>query len=420
MSVKVTYFVHGTTLDNIEHKSTGWLDGELSEKGIKQSILLRDQINIEDYDIVFCSDLKRAIDSANLTFKDRIKIVEDKRLRECNYGSLNGKDSSLVKYEEHIKEEFPEGESLIDVEKRIKDFCDFLIESYDGKNVAIVAHKAPQMAFQVITEGKTWEDVIENDWRKTKSWQPGWIYNVCDKMNIEEFKKVFIEEAKKNNIYINEEKLDCFYEYMQGILEWNDKVNLTAITNEKMFIVKHFIDSLTVNKYLEDCNSIIDIGTGAGFPGIPLKILNENTKFTLIDSVNKKLNVIRDINDKLKLNSLEIIHTRAEDLANNKEYREMYDIATTRAVSNLSTIVEYMLPFVKVNGLAICMKGPNYQEELEEGKKAIEVLGGKIEKIETVKVDNELERNLIIIRKINKTPNKYPRGQGKPLKEPIR
>ena len=239
-------------------------------------------------------------------------------------------------------------------------------------------------------------------------------------MRIEEFRKIFLEELNKNNINIDEAKINYFYEYMLGILEWNDKLNLTAITDEKMFIVKHFIDSLTVNRFLEDYQSVIDIGTGAGFPGIPLKILNENMKFTLIDSINKKLNVIRDINNKLKLNNLEIIHTRAEDLANNSKYREMYDVATTRAVSNLSTIVEYMLPFVKLNGIAICMKGPNYQEELEEANTAIEVLGGKLERIETVRVDDELERNLIIIKKIRKTPNKYPRGQGKPLKEPIK
>ena len=178
MSVKVTYFVHGTTLDNIENKSTGWLDGELSEKGIQQSILLRDQINIEEFDVVFCSDLKRAIDSANLIFKDTVKIIKDCRLRECNYGDFNAKESFLVKYEDHIKDRFKNGESLIDVENRIKEFCNFLIENYDGNNVAIVAHKAPQMAFQVVTEGMSWNEAIEKDWRKTKAWQPGWIYNI--------------------------------------------------------------------------------------------------------------------------------------------------------------------------------------------------------------------------------------------------
>lgn len=239
-------------------------------------------------------------------------------------------------------------------------------------------------------------------------------------MEKEEFKKIFIEEAKKNNLKIGNEKISLFYEYMVNILDWNNKINLTAITDEKMFIVKHFIDSLTINKYVESSNSLIDIGTGAGFPGIPLKIINPNTKITLVDSINKKLNIIRDLSSKINLEKLEIIHSRAEDLAQKKEYREMYDIATTRAVSNISTIVEYMLPFVKVNGLAICMKGPNFKEELDDAQKAIEILGGKIEKIESLNVGEELERNIIIIRKVKKTPNKYPRGQSKPLKEPIR
>ncbi|MDE6292747.1 MAG: histidine phosphatase family protein [Bacilli bacterium] len=178
MAVKVTYFVHGTTLDNLEHKSTGWLPGELSEKGIGQSIVLKEQVNINEFDVVFCSDLKRAIDSAKYTFEGVKEIIQDERLRECNYGDYNGEDSSLANYEEHIDEKFPNGECMLDVEKRIKSFCDFLLENYDGKHIAIVAHKAPQLAFQVLTEGKTWEEAIDQDWRKTKSWQPGWIYNI--------------------------------------------------------------------------------------------------------------------------------------------------------------------------------------------------------------------------------------------------
>ena len=239
-------------------------------------------------------------------------------------------------------------------------------------------------------------------------------------MNIEEFKTVFFEEANKNNIKVNDEEIKNLYKYMTGIIEWNDKVNVTAITEERLFIVKHFIDSLIINQYLEGKEKIIDIGTGGGFPGIPLKILNNEKKFTLIDSVNKKLNVIRNLSEKIGLENLEIIHTRAEDLANKKEYREMYDVATTRAVSNLSTILEYMLPFIKVGGIAVCMKGPNYKEELKEAQKAIEVLGGKLEKVETFMVEEEMERNIIIIKKVKSTPNKFPRGQGKPLKEPIR
>lgn len=239
-------------------------------------------------------------------------------------------------------------------------------------------------------------------------------------MELEEFKKIFIKECEENKIDYKNLDLEKFYKYMLGIIEWNEKINVTAITDEKEFIRKHFIDSLTINKFIKSKGWLIDIGTGAGFPGIPLKIANENLKVTLIDSVNKKLNVIREVSDETKLDGLEIIHTRAEDLANKKEYREKFDFVTTRAVSNLSTITEYMLPFLKVGGKAICMKGPNYEEELKEAKKAIDILGGKLEKIETIFISNEIERNIIIISKIKNTPNKYPRGQGKPLKEPIK
>ena len=152
MSIKIIYFVHGTTTDNIEHKSTGWLPGELSEKGIEQSIKLKEQINLNEIDLVISSDLKRAIDSAENIFKESKEIIHDKRIRECNYGELNGKDSSLVKYEEHIDIKFPNGESLKDVEERVRDFCNYLLENYDGKTVALVAHKAPQLALEVITK----------------------------------------------------------------------------------------------------------------------------------------------------------------------------------------------------------------------------------------------------------------------------
>ena len=239
-------------------------------------------------------------------------------------------------------------------------------------------------------------------------------------MNIEEFKSIFLEEAQKIQVFVDDDMLNKFYTYMKEIIEWNDKVNVTAITDEKMFIVKHFIDSLTVNRFVENKKTLIDIGTGAGFPGVPLKLVNPNLKVKLIDSVNKKLNVIRDISEKINLSDLEIIHTRAEELATNKEHREKYDIATTRAVSNLTTILEYMLPFVKVGGYAICMKGPNYKEELESARNAIEILGGEYQFIETLKVHEDLERNIIVIKKVKETPKKYPRGQGKPLKEPIR
>ena len=177
--VEIKYFVHGTTWDNLEKKATGWLPGELSDKGIEQAIALSKVIKDEYFDIVFCSDLKRAIESSKLDFYNRdIEIVRDFRLRECNYGDLDGKDSSLVVYKEHIEVPFPNGESMMDVESRMRSFIMFLKENYDGKKVAIVAHRAPQLAFEVITNGKTWDDAIVEDWRNTKAWQPGWEYIV--------------------------------------------------------------------------------------------------------------------------------------------------------------------------------------------------------------------------------------------------
>lgn len=180
MSVKITYFVHGTTIDNEKGISSGWSDVELSEAGKKQSIELREQTKDKKFDVVFCSDLKRAHDSAKLTWDRVYPIVPDKRLRECNYGKYNGQPSSIVEpmQEKMIIERFPEGESYEDVKTRIADFLEFLKKNYDGKFVAIVSHKAPQLAFEVLLKGKTWEQAFAEDWRKTKSWQPGWDYTL--------------------------------------------------------------------------------------------------------------------------------------------------------------------------------------------------------------------------------------------------
>lgn len=178
MSVNIIYFVHGTTKDNLEHKSTGQNQGELSEKGIKQSIELKEKINLEEIDFVITSDLKRAIDSANYTFNGVKEILLDNRIRECNYGDLNGEISSLVKYEEHIDVPFKNGESLKDVEKRVIDFLNDLIKKYDNKTIALVAHKAPQLALDVITKNITWEEAIKEDWRIKKEWKPGWRYEI--------------------------------------------------------------------------------------------------------------------------------------------------------------------------------------------------------------------------------------------------
>ena len=179
MSIKITYFVHGTTTDNKQHISSGWKDVVLSELGIKQSIDLKEQTKDMKFDVVFCSDLKRAQDSAKLSWEGMYKIIPDARLRECNYGTLNGASSDIVEpmqEEECIKKSFPEGESYEDVKARTVDFLEFLKQNYDGKHVAIVAHKAPQISLDVLLKSKTWEQALAEDWRKTKAWKPGWEY----------------------------------------------------------------------------------------------------------------------------------------------------------------------------------------------------------------------------------------------------
>ncbi|OGO87397.1 MAG: hypothetical protein A2Y24_01435 [Clostridiales bacterium GWE2_32_10] len=177
MSVEVTYFVHGTTIDNETNKCTGWVGGELSELGIKQSKELINQIDGKWFDVIIASDLKRAVDSARLTWIDR-EILQDSRLRECNLGKKTLADESAVIYEEHIDIPFEDGECMKDVEKRISDLVKYLKENYDGKKVALVAHRAPQLAFEVIANNKNWEQALEEDWRKKKAWKPGWVYVV--------------------------------------------------------------------------------------------------------------------------------------------------------------------------------------------------------------------------------------------------
>ena len=176
--VKITYFVHGTTTDNEKGISSGWFDVKLSDLGKKQSPELKNKIKDKKFDVVFCSDLKRAIDSAKLTFEGIVPIIQDKRLRECNYGKFNAQSSAIVEpmQENHITEKFPTGESYEDVKIRIADFLEFLKNNYNEKSIAIVAHKAPQLALDVLLNNKTWQQAFAEDWRKTKAWQPGWEY----------------------------------------------------------------------------------------------------------------------------------------------------------------------------------------------------------------------------------------------------
>lgn len=174
MAVEIIYFVHGTTYDNAESKCSGWKQVELNELGKEQAINLGKNTNYR-FDVLFSSDLKRAINSAKLAWPN-IDGIQDARLRECNYGKYDGEDKKFVVYEEHIENPFPNGESLKDVEKRMREFIGFLKEKFNNKTVGIVAHRAPQLAIEVISKNITWEEAIEKDWRKQKAWQPGWKY----------------------------------------------------------------------------------------------------------------------------------------------------------------------------------------------------------------------------------------------------
>ena len=177
MSIQIIYFVHGTTYDNAMGKCSGWKQARLTDIGKERAIKLGEIRKDTHFDIIFTSDLVRAIDSANLAFPN-VKKIQDRRLRECNYGDLDGGDKSLIVYEEHIEKPFPNGESLKDVEKRIKDFITFLKENYEGKTIGVVAHRAPQLAFEVLSKDISWEEANKNDWRKTNSWKPGWEYTI--------------------------------------------------------------------------------------------------------------------------------------------------------------------------------------------------------------------------------------------------
>ena len=237
---------------------------------------------------------------------------------------------------------------------------------------------------------------------------------------MENFKNKLIGLSRAINIEMNNEQAEKFYKYMKLLIEWNEKINLTAITEENEIILKHFIDSLTVLKYINQTDRIIDVGTGAGFPGIPIAIMMPNTKITLLDSLNKRINFLNDVIKELELKNIETIHSRSEDCGKDISKREYYDIAIARAVANLTTLSEYLLPFVKIGGKMICMKGSEVGEELKNADFAIKELGGEITlKDEFCLPNSDIKRNIIVAKKVQYTPKKYPRKAGLPSKEPI-
>ena len=207
---------------------------------------------------------------------------------------------------------------------------------------------------------------------------------------------------------------------MNLLIKWNEKINLTAITEPEEIILKHFVDSLTIAKKIKTEDKIVDVGTGAGFPGIPLKIINSENKVVLIDSLNKRIKFLEEVIDKSYLKGIDVVHARAEDIGNDKNYREQFDVVTSRAVAKLNVLLEYMMPFVKLGGKCICLKGPNVEEEIREADNALEVLGGKIENIEEVILpDSDNRRTIISVLSVKHLPNRYPRKAGTPTSSPL-
>ena len=223
-------------------------------------------------------------------------------------------------------------------------------------------------------------------------------------------KDKFKTGAEAIGVLLNDDEVKMFEEYQELLLEWNEKINLTAITDENDIITKHFVDSLYCLKYIKDGDKIIDVGTGAGFPGIPIKLVSHETEITLLDSLNKRIIYLEDVINKLGLEKITAIHWRAEEFGIKPEFREKYDIVTARAVANMKVLSEYCIPFLKVGGKFICMKGSDYKEELNDAKSHIETLGGKIVEInEVVLPDSDIKHTIIIIEKIKSTPKGFPR-----------
>ncbi len=241
-----------------------------------------------------------------------------------------------------------------------------------------------------------------------------------------ELLRILSEGTEHFGKQLTEQQLGQFEAYMELLKEWNQKMNLTAIEDDREIIVKHFIDSMSILPYIkEEKQKVIDIGTGAGFPGIPLKIAYPMLEVTLLDSLDKRIRFLNEvigatnISGQKEISEIKAVHGRAEDFGMNPMYREKYDIAVARAVANLPVLLEYCLPFVKTNGVFIAMKGSN-TEEIDNSSKALDILGGKIEKIEKIVLPStNIERNIVVVRKFRQTPTKYPRKAGKPSKEPL-
>ncbi|RDI40877.1 16S rRNA (guanine(527)-N(7))-methyltransferase RsmG [Falsibacillus pallidus] len=238
-------------------------------------------------------------------------------------------------------------------------------------------------------------------------------------MNIEQFTKMLEEKG----ISLSSKQLNQFQRYYELLVEWNEKMNLTAITDREEVYLKHFFDSVSAAFYIEEFKenfSICDVGAGAGFPSIPLKICFPNLKVSIVDSLNKRITFLETLASELGLEGTSFFHDRAETFGQKAEHREKYDLVTARAVARMSVLSELCLPLVKQNGLFIAMKAASAEDELTDSKKAIATLGGKLEKVYSFKLPvEESERNIAVIRKTKITPKKYPRKPGTPNKTPL-
>lgn len=241
----------------------------------------------------------------------------------------------------------------------------------------------------------------------------------------EAFIDKFREELGLLSLEFDKNQYNQFYEYFSQLIEWNEFMNLTAITEMNEVITKHFVDSLSLIKAVSNIGTegynIIDVGTGAGFPGIPLKIAFPNLNITLMDSLNKRVKFLKEVIGNLDLINIQATHERAEDLGRNTAYREQYDLCVSRAVANMSTLAEYCMPFVKVGGYFIPYKSGKIESELAEAKHAVFLLGGKIEGVETfVLPGTEAQRCLVKVRKVSSISKRYPRKAGLPSKDPLK
>lgn len=233
--------------------------------------------------------------------------------------------------------------------------------------------------------------------------------------------KLLKSGAAEFGIELSQTQLLQFSRYHESLIQWNEKINLNAITEEREVALKHFIDSISVLRYFpQDTKTLIDVGTGAGFPGIPLKIVQKDLKVTLLDSLEKRVRFLDTVIEENQLTNIQAVHGRAEDFAREKTCREVYDIGIARAVAALPVLCEYILPFVRKGGLFIAMKGSEVQQELKQAEKAISILGGALKSVDHFQLPfDPMERHIILIEKIGQTPSQYPRKSGKPTKTPL-